>query len=211
MVSPILCVVGSSGSGKTTLLERVVASLSAGGLTVGTIKHAHHGFDAGTEGKDSDRFAAAGARPGIVLGPEGLLVQGAPAEPSLVDAVATFCRGCDLVLVEGCKESPHDKVLLPGEGKAIEGLSSVRLVVGAGGDLPDGLAPRGAIDRDDVEGVTDWIRQWLDRRRRLAAGVVGAIMVGGKSRRMGADKAAMQVQGQSVLARLAELLAGRVQ
>lgn len=40
--------------------------------------------------------------------------------------------------------------------------------------------------------------------------VLGTILVGGFSRRMGAPKAAMRVQGRSVLSCLAELLASRL-
>ena len=41
----VLGIVGWSGSGKTTLLVAVLPMLRAAGLTVSTIKHAHHGFD----------------------------------------------------------------------------------------------------------------------------------------------------------------------
>ena len=35
---------GWSGSGKTTLAEKLIAALTARGLDVATIKHAHHAF-----------------------------------------------------------------------------------------------------------------------------------------------------------------------
>ena len=37
---------GWSGSGKTTLVEKVISYISASGVDVATIKHAHHHFDA---------------------------------------------------------------------------------------------------------------------------------------------------------------------
>ena len=36
---------GFSGSGKTTLLVNLIPELTNRGLSVSTIKHAHHGFD----------------------------------------------------------------------------------------------------------------------------------------------------------------------
>ena len=57
---------GWSGSGKTTLVEKVIAYLSANGIEIATIKHAHHHFDADHEGKDSFRHREAGSRQVLV-------------------------------------------------------------------------------------------------------------------------------------------------
>src|SRR5256885_14057055 len=52
---------GWSGSGKTTLLATLIPEFVARGLTVSTIKHAHHEFDIDRPGKDSWRHRQAGA------------------------------------------------------------------------------------------------------------------------------------------------------
>ena len=52
---------GWSGSGKTTLMVKLLRELTRRGLTVSTIKHAHHGFDVDQPGKDSFEHRAAGA------------------------------------------------------------------------------------------------------------------------------------------------------
>ena len=62
---PILCFVGRSNSGKTTLIERVIPELVKEGYRLATIKHAGHGFNLDTEGKDSWRHKRAGA--GMVI------------------------------------------------------------------------------------------------------------------------------------------------
>src|SRR5881396_3159703 len=67
MAIPILCVVGRSNSGKTTLIERLIPELVQAGYRVATVKHAGHGFDLDTEGKDSWRHKRAGASTVIVL------------------------------------------------------------------------------------------------------------------------------------------------
>jgi len=41
----IIGLAGWSGSGKTTLITKLIPRLTAGGLRVSTLKHAHHGFD----------------------------------------------------------------------------------------------------------------------------------------------------------------------
>ena len=205
---PILCVTGPSGSGKTTLLARLILLLSAAGLRVGAVKQCPTHLESGPAGKDSSRLAAAGARPAIAVGPGGLVVQSASAPLPLLDLAATLCADCDLVLVEGQKQSPHDKILVTcGSASAAPetDLGAVRLRVTYAANLPPG-----AVARDDVAAVAAWVKDWLDRRRRLACGVVGAILVGGRSRRMGFDKATLRLGGRPVLPRLADLLGGRL-
>ena len=50
-----------SGTGKTTYLERLIAALKARGLRVAAVKHDAHRLELDREGKDSWRFARAGA------------------------------------------------------------------------------------------------------------------------------------------------------
>src|SRR5215469_5190167 len=57
----ILGFAGWSGSGKTTLLTALIPELLARGVTVSTVKHAHHEFDVDKPGKDSWRHREAGA------------------------------------------------------------------------------------------------------------------------------------------------------
>ena len=49
----IIGLAGWSGAGKTTLLVRLIPALIARGVTVSTVKHAHHHFDVDQPGKDS--------------------------------------------------------------------------------------------------------------------------------------------------------------
>jgi molybdopterin-guanine dinucleotide biosynthesis protein B len=52
---------GWSGSGKTTLLTKLIPEVIGRGITVSTIKHAHHEFDIDKPGKDSWLHRQAGA------------------------------------------------------------------------------------------------------------------------------------------------------
>ena len=67
MAVPIVGFVGESNSGKTTLIERVIPELVRAGYRVATIKHAGHGFDLDTEGKDSWRHKRAGASSVVIV------------------------------------------------------------------------------------------------------------------------------------------------
>lgn len=58
---PIFTFTAYSNTGKTTYLERLIAELKARGVRVGALKHDAHEFEIDTPGKDSWRFARAGA------------------------------------------------------------------------------------------------------------------------------------------------------
>ena len=58
---PVVAFAGWSGSGKTTLIEKLIAALTKRGLRVAALKHDGHRFELADAGKDSRRFADAGA------------------------------------------------------------------------------------------------------------------------------------------------------
>lgn len=103
---------GWSGSGKTTLVEQVVKVLSARGLVVSLVKHAHHSFDIDHPGKDSWRHRQAGCREVLISsGRRWSLTHELrdDDEPGL-DALLTKLADCDLVLVEGFKRAAIPKM-----------------------------------------------------------------------------------------------------
>jgi len=105
-------IAGWSGSGKTTLLAGLVPALIAHGLTVSTVKHAGHGFDLDQPGKDSHRHRAAGATEVLITSPErwALVHEVRNAiEPPLPELLARMTP-VDLVLIEGFKGAPHEKL-----------------------------------------------------------------------------------------------------
>lgn len=114
-------IAGYSGSGKTTLLEKLLPRLTARGLRVSVIKHAHHSFDMDQPGKDSYRHRAAGASEVLLAsGARWVLLnelRGAP-EPTLEEYLTRFSP-CDLVLVEGFKQEaiPKLEIHRPGHNK----------------------------------------------------------------------------------------------
>lgn len=103
---------GWSGSGKTTLIARIIPELVRSGVTVSTVKHAHHGFDMDQPGKDSWKHRAAGATEVMVAsGTRWALLhelRGTP-EPEL-EALATRLAPVDLLIVEGFKRHRHPKI-----------------------------------------------------------------------------------------------------
>lgn len=153
-------VTGWKNSGKTTLVERLVAEITDRGITVSTLKHAHHEFDVDQPGKDSHRHRAAGARQVLVSSRHrwALMTEhrGAP-EPPLADLLGRLAP-VDLVLVEGWKRDRHPKIesrraataedLIAADDPSIEAVASD--VALAGLSVP-------VFDLDDIPGIADFI------------------------------------------------------
>lgn len=108
----VIGLAGWSGAGKTTLLTRLIPCLERQGISVSTIKHAHHAFDVDVPGKDSYAHRQAGARQVLVASALrwALMTEhrGAP-EPGLADLLARLSP-VDLVIVEGFKRDRHPKL-----------------------------------------------------------------------------------------------------
>ena len=108
----IIGLAGWSGAGKTTLIAKLIPALKARGLTVSTIKHAHHDFDVDTPGKDSFVHRQAGAREVVVTSTKRWVLmhelRDAP-EPDL-RALLGHLAPVDIVLVEGFKRDAHTKI-----------------------------------------------------------------------------------------------------
>ncbi|MBR2573047.1 MAG: molybdopterin-guanine dinucleotide biosynthesis protein B [Loktanella sp.] len=105
-------IVGYKNAGKTGLMERLVTEITGRGISVSTLKHAHHTFDVDHPGKDSYRHRQAGAQQVLLAsGTRWALMselRGA-AEPPLADLLRLLSP-VDLVLVEGYKRDAHPKV-----------------------------------------------------------------------------------------------------
>jgi molybdopterin-guanine dinucleotide biosynthesis protein B len=114
---------GWSGSGKTTLMTALIPELVSRGLSVSTLKHAHHAFDIDQPGKDSWRHRQAGAREVMISSQNRWALmhelRGAP-EPTFED-LARRMKPVDVLLVEGFKRHPHPKIEIhrPSLGKPL--------------------------------------------------------------------------------------------
>jgi len=108
-MTQIITVVGKSRSGKTTLIEKLIPEMKNRGYKVGSIKHAHHGFDIDREGKDSYRHRVAGADTVVVASP-GQVAMVKRVENDSLDGATSFLGDMDLVLVEGYKRADRLKI-----------------------------------------------------------------------------------------------------
>ena len=96
--------IGYSNTGKTTLIEKLIPRFMARGLTVSTVKNAHHGFDMDRPGKDSYRYREAGASQVLIATSERwALLTETHGHAAPLEALIAQLDSCDLVLVEGFK------------------------------------------------------------------------------------------------------------
>jgi molybdopterin-guanine dinucleotide biosynthesis protein B len=108
----VIGIAGWSGAGKTTLLTRVIPLLTARGLRVSTVKHAHHGFDIDQPGKDSHTHRMAGATEVLVSSATrfALMHELRGDREWTLDALLEKLSPVDFVLVEGFKTQAHPKL-----------------------------------------------------------------------------------------------------
>jgi cyclic pyranopterin monophosphate synthase len=103
-------VAAQSETGKTTLLEKLLPELKKSGLRVAALKgHLHH-YDLDLPGKDSWRFARAGAEISGMTTADSYILIASSEEISGIDAATGMLRDLDLILIEGNKKSKNPKI-----------------------------------------------------------------------------------------------------
>nr|WP_298685941.1 molybdopterin-guanine dinucleotide biosynthesis protein B [uncultured Dongia sp.] len=156
----ILGIAGWSGAGKTTLIAKLIPELTRRGISVSTLKHAHHEFDIDTPGKDSYVHRAAGATEVMVAsGKRWALMhelRDAP-EPDVAELVRHMSP-VDLLLIEGFKREPHDKIEIFRNANAKPLLSEndpTYVAILSDGPVPQSKLP--IIDLNDTGAIADFV------------------------------------------------------
>ncbi|MBT3552546.1 MAG: molybdopterin-guanine dinucleotide biosynthesis protein B [Rhodospirillaceae bacterium] len=156
----IFGIAGWSGSGKTTLIVNLLPELTKRGISVSTVKHAHHEFDIDKPGKDSFVHRMSGATE-VIIGSKtrwALMheLRGAP-EPSLPELISHM-EPVDLHLVEGFKWEDHAKLEVhrPSVGKPLlqPDDSTIRAIAS---NVTLGGMQVPVMDVDDIAGIADFI------------------------------------------------------
>ena len=156
----IIGLAGWSGSGKTTLVTKLIPRLTARGLRISTLKHAHHGFDLDQPGKDSFMHRTAGATEVIVSSARRFAVLHELRDepewdlPALVGKMSLV----DLVLVEGFKRDAFPKIEIhrTANGKPLIHPEDPHIVaIAADTALPQATVP--VIDLNDIDAIAELV------------------------------------------------------
>lgn len=192
MRPPVVSIVGKSGAGKTSLIEKLMPALKARGLRVATLKHDAHRFEIDHEGKDTYRHFQAGSDAVVIASSEKLaMVRRLQGAMTLDAIIESYLTDVDLVLTEGYKSGNKPKIEV--HRKAI----SQELLCGPGDNLvavvtdDDIKVDCPVFKWADIESLADFIQKMPEHK----TGLTGLILAGGKSSRMGRDKATMEYKG----------------
>lgn len=156
----ILGLGGWSGAGKTTLLSRLIPELTRRGISVSTMKHAHHGFDVDQPGKDSYVHRQAGATEVLVASEKrwALMHEVRDAQEPSAAELAKHMTGVDLLLIEGFKREAHDKLEIYRAENSKPLLSTGDpTYVAILADAPVSGTALPVIDLNDIAAIADFI------------------------------------------------------
>jgi molybdopterin-guanine dinucleotide biosynthesis protein B len=156
---PVVSVVGRSGVGKTVFLETLIGELKSRGFRIGTIKHHPHEFDIDQPGKDSWRHAQAGSDTVVISSTRKVaVVKRLDQEMDLEEIVEAFLNDVELVITEGYKSAPKQKIEVSRRQRGRELVSPPEDLIAIVTDQPFDLnVPQYALN--DVSGVADLIEE----------------------------------------------------
>jgi molybdopterin-guanine dinucleotide biosynthesis protein B len=151
---------GWSGSGKTTLIVNLIPELVGRGLSVSTMKHAHHDFDIDQPGKDSYEHRQAGASEVIISASKRWALMHEvrnEGEPCVDDLIARLTP-VDLLLVEGFKWHAHAKMEIyrPTLGKPLLQNDDPHIIAVASDQNIENLSVP-VFDLNNIVGIADFI------------------------------------------------------
>lgn len=169
MAVPIVSFIGRSNSGKTTLIERVIPELVRSGYKVATVKHAGHGFDLDTEGKDSWRHKQAGASSVVVVSKGSMAMFADVSDQMKVEEVRDrfLDASYDLIIAEGWKSEGYPKIVIVREQLGEVPVSHEGLLAVVSDKPVDLQVP--VFDINDAAGVAALIMMKFPKRHPRAA------------------------------------------
>ena len=105
-------IVGWSGSGKTDLICRIIKNLTKKKLKIYSVKHSHHNFQIDKEGKDSFKHLESGSKEVLIFNEYKFAIVSRKKKEKiyLKDVIKKFSKNVDIILVEGMKHAPFNKI-----------------------------------------------------------------------------------------------------
>ena len=201
---------GYSGSGKTTLIAALIRHFSAR-LSIGYYKHGCHRFDIDREGKDSWTVKEAGALTVMISDPDKKALVTQQTGPFFHLEQQAF-SGLDMLFVEGLKELPLPKIILVDRERKIldlvgtASITNVAALIVADDKALDSGFGIPVLHRDHINDIASFIESFLLQHSSRSSALNGLVLAGGRSVRMGSDKALLAYHSQNQLLHTAALL-----
>ncbi|NHB93980.1 molybdopterin-guanine dinucleotide biosynthesis protein MobB [Photorhabdus cinerea] len=166
---PLLGITAYSGTGKTTLLKKVIPLLRQQQIRVGLIKHTHHDMDVDKPGKDSYELRKAGAEQTLVANQQRWALMTEISDSRALDLSYLANRfdsdSLDLILVEGFKDEPINKIALYRRiiNRPLNDLLDQHVIAVASDEKLETTLPQ--LNINQPEQVADFIVKWLNIER----------------------------------------------
>jgi len=202
---PIIHVVGKKGSGKTDLMVGLIGSLSARGYKIAAVRHSPHDHKVDKEGTDTDRFKKSGAKGTalVTLDETSLFIPASEWKEKVSVMQNVFCD-VDLILIEGGIKNSEYKIEVVKEDEDLLCAEDKGLIAVVGKAVKEDELS--CFSAADIEGVASFIEGSF-----LVPVISAAVMAGGKSKRLGQNKALMQINGIKVLESVLNMVSPYVQ
>jgi len=111
---PIICIVGNNKTAKTRLIEALIMELKDRGISVGALKYHKHGdYQIDTEGKDTWKYAMAGADTVAITSSVKFAVVKKINIPTDIDEICEkYFSDNDIVLADGFTLSDKPRIIV---------------------------------------------------------------------------------------------------
>jgi len=122
MKPPVICIVGKSKSTKSMIIQELISELKAQNLKVGALKYHKHGdFEIDIKGKDTWKYANAGADTvAISSSVKFAVIKKASGEPEIDEIIENHFADCDIVLADGFTLSDKPRIIVTDTEEGIE-------------------------------------------------------------------------------------------
>lgn len=138
---PIICIVGKNKIDKTFLMEGLIRELKMRGLNVGVLKHHKHDeFEIDIEGKDTWKYAKAGADAVAISSPvKFAVIKNVGEEAGIEEICDRYLSENDIVLADGFTLSDKPRIIVAGSDEEIAVFERECMVVAVVGKAGTGL------------------------------------------------------------------------
>jgi molybdopterin-guanine dinucleotide biosynthesis protein MobB len=138
-------------------LEGIIPLLKHRGYKVAAVKHSAHGFDIDRPGKDSKRYAQAGADKVMISSTDKWALISQVDKEFTLEEIRQFIKGVDIILTEGYSKDKAPKIEVLAEDALNPIFEGQNLIALVGKPQTDYGVP--CFRRDDFAGVVNFIEQ----------------------------------------------------
>ncbi|MBF0239800.1 MAG: molybdopterin-guanine dinucleotide biosynthesis protein B [SAR324 cluster bacterium] len=202
LTDPVMNIVGFSGSGKTVFIEKLIPWFKAQGYAPAYLKHSGHTHNFDTQGKDTARQFEAGAVFSSIFSDSQWNFHG---RGTIDEIWLQSNAGTDLILLEGYSKSNFPKIVMVHATSGVPDELHWRLIPEdpalVWAYLTDTQQTADVINetteiqiafcRDDIDQIGEYLLRRWHWYCLHKTNLNGAVFVGGKSSRMGENKALM--------------------